>query len=117
MTDRCYKHFDSTYKPSTPRPPPQNRPPSPQALFVQSNTAPPETWYLDSGTSTHVTPHLNTFTSYMSYFGANQLRVGDEKGLAIFYTGSSFLVTNHHPIVLNIILNVPLIFKPLIRIS
>jgi hypothetical protein len=37
--DRCYKCFDSTYKPP-PRPPPRIRPPPPQALFVQPNSAP-----------------------------------------------------------------------------
>jgi hypothetical protein len=61
--DRCYKRFDSTYKPPPPRFQSRVRPPSPQALLVQPGSAPPESWYMDSGASAHVSPDLNCFTS------------------------------------------------------
>jgi hypothetical protein len=114
--DRCYKRFDSTYKPP-PRPPFLYRPPAPQALLVQLSFAPPDTWYLDSGGSAHVTPDLNCFTSYTRYEGTEQLRVGDGSGLEISHTVSCYLGTNSQPLVLTNVLHVPTISKPLLSIS
>jgi hypothetical protein len=52
-TDRCYKHFDATYKPPPPRSPPRSRQhhSQPQTLFVQPGSAPAESWYMDFGAS------------------------------------------------------------------
>jgi hypothetical protein len=116
IADRCYKRFDSTFKPP-PRPPLRNRPSPPQALFVQPGSAPPETWYLDSGASNHVASDLNSFTSYTPYTGPDQLRVADGTGLPILHIGSSRLLTNHHPLLLNNVLHVPTVFKSLLSIS
>jgi GAG-pre-integrase domain len=115
--DRCYKRFVATYRPQPPRPPFRYRSPSPQALFVQPDNAPPETWYLDSGASAHVTPDLSCFTSYQPYTGSDQLRVGDGKGLQISNIGTTCLVTRCQPLVLNNVLHVPSISKPLLSIS
>jgi hypothetical protein len=73
--DRCYKRFDSTYKPPPPRFQSRVRPPSPQALLVQPGSAPPESWYMDSGASAHVSPDLNCFTSYSPYSGMINFRL------------------------------------------
>jgi gag-polypeptide of LTR copia-type len=73
IIDRCYKHFDSTYKPPPPRSQaPRYRPP-PQALCVQPGPSFPELWYLDSGASAHVSPDLNAFTAYSPYHGPDKL--------------------------------------------
>jgi hypothetical protein len=71
--DRCYKQFDSTYKPPPPRPPPKQAfryQSSPQTLFVQPGQPLLESWYLDSGASAHVSSDLNAFTSYSPYNGS-----------------------------------------------
>jgi gag-polypeptide of LTR copia-type len=115
--DRCYKRFDNSYRPPPPRPPPRQRHPQPQALLVQSNLAPPETWYLDSGALAHISPDLNCFTTYQPYTGADQLRVGDGQGLKNSHIGSTCLVTNSTSLVLNNVLHVPSISKSLLSVS
>jgi gag-polypeptide of LTR copia-type len=67
--DKCYKRFDTTYKPPPPCFQHCARSPSPQALLVQPGSAPSESWYLDFGASAHVNPDLNCFTSYSPYGG------------------------------------------------
>jgi GAG-pre-integrase domain len=115
--DRCYKRFVSTYKPPPPRFQSRVRSPSPQALLVQPGSAPPESWYMDSRASAHVSPDLNCFTSYSPYSGTDQLQIGDGKGLPILHLGSSSLVTSSKPLVLTNMLHVPSISKPLLSIS
>jgi gag-polypeptide of LTR copia-type len=115
--DRCYKRFDATYKPPPPRPPPKNHSYHPQALCVQPGHAPPETWYMDSGASAHVTSDLNAFTSYSPYTGSDQLHIGDGKSLDILHIGFSRLVTTFSSLVLHNVLHVPIISKPLPSIS
>jgi hypothetical protein len=115
--DRCYKRFDTTYKPQPPRPSSKNRSYQSQALSVQPGLASPDTWYMDSGASAHVTSDLNAFTGYSPYTDPDQLHVGDGKGLAIIHTGYASLFTNSTPLVLNNVLHVPHISKPLLSIS
>jgi Reverse transcriptase (RNA-dependent DNA polymerase)/gag-polypeptide of LTR copia-type/GAG-pre-integrase domain len=115
--DRCYKRFDATYKPPPPRPLFKNKSFQPQALSVQSGSAPPAAWYMDSGASTHVTSDLNALTSYSPYTGSDQLHIGDGKGLDILHIGSGCLQTSSSTLVLSNILHVPSISKPLLSIS
>jgi GAG-pre-integrase domain len=72
---------------------------------------------LYSGASAHVTPDLNCFTSYQSYTGSDQLRVGDGKGLQILNIGTTCLATRCQPLVLNKVLHVLSISKPLLSVS
>jgi hypothetical protein len=65
----------------------------------------------------YVTPNLNCFTTYIPYTGADQLRVGNEKGLIIIYIGSTQLVTNSGNLVLTDLWHVPSISKSLPSIS
>jgi GAG-pre-integrase domain len=117
--DRCYKRFDATYKPPPPRPPPRSRQhqSQPQALFIQLGSAPAESWYMDSGASAHVTSDLNALTTYSPYTGNDQLQVGNGKGLDIVHIGTASLSTNSSFLLLNKVLHVPAISKPLISIS
>jgi gag-polypeptide of LTR copia-type/GAG-pre-integrase domain len=115
--DRCYKRFDATYKPPPPRFQHRVRSSSPQALLVQPGSVPPESWYLDSGASAHVSPDLNCFTSYSPYGGTDQLQISDGKGLPILHIGSTYLTTPSKPLVLSNMLHVPSISKPLLSIS
>jgi hypothetical protein len=118
--DRCYKRFDHTYKPPPPRQSSKyasRQQASPQALFVQPGQPVPESWYLDSGASAHVSPDLNAFTSYTPYTGTDKLCVGNGKGLDISHIGSGILLTPSVTLKLQNILHVPDISKPLLSIS
>jgi GAG-pre-integrase domain len=115
--DRYYKRFDATYKPPPSRPPFKNKSFQPQALSMQSGSAPLVAWYMDSGASTHVTSDLNALTSYSPYTGSDQLHIGDGKGLEILHIGSGCLQTSSFTLVLSNILHVPSISKPLLSIS
>jgi hypothetical protein len=65
----------------------------------------------------HVTPDLNAFTAYSQYTGIDQLQVENDKGLDIVHIGNACLGTNSSSLVLNKVLHVPAISKPLISIS
>jgi hypothetical protein len=72
---------------------------------------------MDSGASAHITSDLNAFTGYSPYSGNDQLYMGDGKDLDILYTGSACLFTSSTPLILNNVLRVPHISKPLLSIS
>jgi GAG-pre-integrase domain len=84
---------------------------------VQLGTAPPDSWYMDSGASVHVTPNLNVFTEYSPYSGSDQLRVGDSKGLEISHIGTAYLSTGTISLLLSNVLHVQTISKSLLNIS
>jgi Reverse transcriptase (RNA-dependent DNA polymerase)/GAG-pre-integrase domain len=84
---------------------------------VQPGTAPPDSWYMDSGASVHVTPNLNALTEYSPYSGSDQLQVGDGKGLEISHIGTTYLSTGTVSLLLSNVLHVQTIFKPLLSIS
>jgi hypothetical protein len=84
---------------------------------VHPGTAPPDAWYLDSEASTHVSPDLNAFTTYTPYTGADQLKVGDGKGLPILYTATVTLPSSNSSLLLTNVLHVPTISKSLLNIS
>jgi hypothetical protein len=101
---------------ATPRQSPWYQSP-PHALFVQPGQSLPNSWYLNSGASTHVAPDLNAFTSYTPYNGTDKLCVGDGKGLNISNIRSGSLFTTSTHLHLHNILHVLEILKPLLSIS
>jgi GAG-pre-integrase domain len=91
--------------------------PSPQVNLAQPVSSPTTDWFLVSGASSHIVPDLNCLTSYTPYQGNDVVRVGNGHGLPIFHTGTSFLSTGQHNLILDHVLHVPNITKRLLSIS
>jgi hypothetical protein len=139
--DQCYKRFDQTFRPPPPRAPPSQgyRQASPRAHFAQSGflspqanfvhssssfprsapepVAPPATWFVDSGATSHITPDLNSLSSYSLYEGPLSLQVGNGQSLPISHIGTAVIFTSTRPLLLTNVLCVPNIAKPLLSIS
>ena len=63
-----------------------------------------EPWLLDSGAFHYVTGDLNNLSMHNPYNGSYDIMIGDDLGLFITHTGSSFLKTSHNTFQLNNVL-------------
>jgi hypothetical protein len=84
---------------------------------AESSIAPHESWFLDSGATTHVTPDLNCLSSSQPYTGTDVVHMGNGTCLKISHIGSTILSTSGQPLVLTNVLHVPLITKKLLSIQ
>ncbi|KAJ1685430.1 hypothetical protein LUZ63_016820 [Rhynchospora breviuscula] len=115
---RCDMRYTDDFQTNQLPPPP---PPSgaPQAHVAQTSTssAGVTDWFLDSGATHHVTSDINNLSSFEPYTGADQLHIGDGKGLQITHIGSVTVNLGTHTIVLSQVLLVPSFTKNLISLS
>ena len=70
-------------------------------------------WYVDSGSTNHVTNELGRMQATTEYLGNQKLTVGSGQGLPIQHIVHSFLSTSDKTILLKNILHVPSITKNL----
>jgi hypothetical protein len=84
---------------------------------AEPSIAPHESWFLDSGATTHVTPDLNCLSSSQPYTGTDVVHMGNGTWLKISHIGSTILSTSGQPLVLTNVLHVPLITKKLLSIQ
>ena len=98
----------------------QSPEPFPQAynLNLNTSTVPHDhsSWYLDSGTTHHVTNDVHNLTDPTLYQGTDQLQIRNGSGLTIHSTGSSSLISRSHSLKLVNILHVPEIRKKLLSV-
>ncbi|KAD6119461.1 hypothetical protein E3N88_10732 [Mikania micrantha] len=74
-------------------------------------------WLPDTGSTNHVTPDLSTFDNTEFYTGADNLHVGDGKGLPILHIGSKTFHSPSKTFSLNKILHVPKIKQNLLSVQ
>ena len=79
----------------------------PQANMATTAPSQNNSWLLDSGASHHVTTDLNNLFLHSTYHGADDIMIGDGKGLQISHTSSTTLATPTHSFKLNDVLCVP----------
>jgi hypothetical protein len=63
-------------------------------VATQTPTSNEQTWYTDSGASTHITPDLANLSIHNDYDGKDQVTVGNGAGLKISHIGSSQVHNN-----------------------
>jgi len=88
-------------------------------MHTMSLTPPDNTWYLDTGASSHTTTSQCNLTSYSNLSHLNQkLIVGSGQGIPIQRYGHTTLPTSqkHKPLNLNNVLHTPQIIKKLIYV-
>jgi histone deacetylase 1/2 len=87
--------------------------------YMTASSPPHDTnWYLDTGSTNHLTNNFNNL-SFQSdtYLGNDQIHVGDGAGLPIKHIGSTTLSTPINSFILNKLLHVPQIQKNLTSVS
>ncbi|KAM6595208.1 uncharacterized protein LOC133033878 [Cannabis sativa] len=89
------------------------------ANIATTNIVKDPAWYPDSGATSNCTADANNFTQKDSYFGNEQVHMGDGAEISISNVGkTSFTMPySSKPLFLNLILHVPQITKKLISIS
>jgi len=65
-------------------------------LVASSNNLTDDPWYLDSGTSYHLTQNVKNLTGYTPYTGTDKVTIVNGKHLSISNTGSQRLVSNSY---------------------
>jgi hypothetical protein len=106
----CRQHFNHTYQPEENRDHTGNAATNP-AYSVDTN------WYLDSGTSDHLTSDLDHLSVHDRYSGKDTVQVVNGSGLSISHIGHSILSGSNRPLYLRHILHVPGISKHLLSIQ
>ncbi|KAL5736391.1 hypothetical protein ACOSQ2_031179 [Xanthoceras sorbifolium] len=79
-----------------------------------------QSWYADSGASSHVTSDLGNFLTYSVYSGSEKLAVGSGAQLEILHIGNTVIHSHFQPttlLKLNNMLHVPHIAKNMLSIS
>lgn len=74
-------------------------------------------WLPDTGSSHHVTPDISTFENYDTYYGNDNIHVGNGTGLPILHIGSSKLYAPTKSFSLTNILHVPKIKQNLLSVQ
>ncbi|KAK9077447.1 hypothetical protein SSX86_005784 [Deinandra increscens subsp. villosa] len=94
----------------------RNRPP-PSSNFSEYRSHASNTWLPDTGSSHHVASNLSNFDSAESYYGGDNLHVGDGMGLPILNIGSSHIRSPTKTFNLLNILHVPNIKQNLLSVQ
>jgi hypothetical protein len=101
---KCYKRFDPNYIRE------EKSANAANSYGVDSN------WYVDSGTTDHVTGELDKLTIKDSYHGGDQIYTASGSGMHIKHIGHSIIHTPYRDLQLNNILHVPQSSKTLASI-
>lgn len=116
---RNYSGQSGQFVQSQPRPY-QARPFNPQANYVAAPSPLPQqprTWYPDTAANYHITPDLQSLSTYSDYNGNDNLQVGNGNGLQIAHTGNATLPSASGSFRLHNVLHVPQIIKPLLSVQ
>lgn len=89
----------------------------PSANYANSQSQTSSSWLPDTGSTNHVTPDLSSFDGYDSYYGEDNLHVGNGTGLPILHIGSSSFYSPNKTFSLNNILHVPDIKQKLLSVQ
>nr|CAN82452.1 hypothetical protein VITISV_003326 [Vitis vinifera] len=89
----------------------------PTMVASASNSPADESWYLDSGTSHHLTQNLGNLTSTSLYTGTDRVTIGNGKHLSISNIGSKQLHSHTHSFQLKKVFHVPFISANLISVA
>ena len=95
--------------------PPQAHPSHMDKSFTSASSS--FDWYPDTGASHHVTPDIASLTMSNDYTGNDKLVVGNGQGLPITHVGKSCITNQTQSFVLNDVLHVPTITKPLLSVK
>ncbi|KAF7809961.1 Retrovirus-related Pol polyprotein from transposon TNT 1-94 [Senna tora] len=126
IASACYNRYDSNYQMSQQQYS-QNFAQARQrssgnmtAMIATPEVVNDTAWFPDSGATNHVTSDASNLMNSMEYSGAEQLHMGNGKGLMISNVGQSFVKSSIQPslnLALNNLLHVPSITKNLISVS
>ncbi|KAK9057449.1 hypothetical protein SSX86_022284 [Deinandra increscens subsp. villosa] len=94
----------------------RQRPP-PSANFSEYRSQASSMWLPDTGSSHHVAPDMTNFDSAESYYGGDNLHVGNGKGLPILHIGNSHIRSPTKTFNLLNILHVPNIKRNLLSVQ
>jgi hypothetical protein len=103
---KCYKHFDASF----------TDPPQKSASSAMTSYEVDTNWYVDSGTTDHVTSELENITVCDKYGGHDQVHSASSAGMEIDYIGSRTLRTPTSNIHLHKILHIPQARKNLLSV-
>jgi hypothetical protein len=65
------------------------------AGMASTSTAVDPNWYLNSGTTDHITGELETLTMHEPYNGNDQIRVMNDAGMDIVHVGKNYYARSH----------------------
>ena len=74
-------------------------------------------WYMDSGSTDHITSELDKLTTRERYHGGDQILAADGKGMSISHIGKSIIRTPKRDFSFNNILHVPSAQKNLVSVQ
>ena len=103
---KCYKRFDASFTGA----------PQKSASSAMTSYGIDTNWYVDSGSTDHVTSELEKLTIHDKYGGHDQVHSASGVGMEIDHIGSSILHTPSSDIHLNKILHVPKATKNLLSV-
>jgi hypothetical protein len=86
------------------------------AATASSSFGPDNNWYIDSGTTDHITGELDKLTIHDAYTSSDQIHVVNGVGMEISYIGTSIIPIPSHNLLLNNVHHVPTANKNLISI-
>ncbi|KAJ9567488.1 hypothetical protein OSB04_003454 [Centaurea solstitialis] len=89
----------------------------PSANYADTRSHASTSWLPDTGSNNHVAPDMMGFDSVESYYGDDNLHVGNGNALPILHIGSSRLYSPNKTFHLNNILHVPQIKKHLLSVQ
>ncbi|GAA0163393.1 hypothetical protein LIER_19274 [Lithospermum erythrorhizon] len=92
---------------------------APKSTFIAtSSTIGDPSWYLNSGTSNHLTADLQNLSLHNKYNESDQITVGNRNSLAIDHISTSHIpISKSKSLTLNNVLHVPAIKKNLLGVS
>jgi hypothetical protein len=111
MAPHCYNRYDERYTG-----PPQHQQKSASSTTTSSYGV-DTNWYMDSGTTDHITSELDKLTIHDKYYGNDHVHAANGSGMDISHVGHSTLQSPHHKIHLRNILHVPSSNKSLVSIN
>jgi hypothetical protein len=103
--DICWHRYDDSYAPDN------------RAANMASSSGADQNWYLDSGSTDHITGELEQLTMHQQYNGNKQIRAANGAGMDIAHVGQSVIPTPTHPLHLNQVIHVPNAHKQLVSIQ
>jgi hypothetical protein len=100
----CWHRYEEDYVPEQ------------RIVDAASSTGTDPAWYMDSGTTDHITSDLDCLTMHDPYTGHDQVHAFNELGMDITSIGTFIIPTTTHPLTLTNVLYVPSANKNLISV-